>query len=224
MVFVQWDNSHNSDQFNRLDEAGVLIVFPKQRKRMSGFSRRYRALALSEHGAELVELAFILPFFLVMIIGIVDFGGAWAARDQIAGAAQSAVRVSVNNFNDTTNPQCGGNPCTVQAAVNGVVTSLTNAGLPTCGMDPANIAAAGGAFAWNDTASCGNGGTFTITVARAVPEVDTSSGTNTTVLTTQVTVSYPYTLKISMPNLNPFQNTFGSYLVLNRTVTMANLS
>jgi hypothetical protein len=29
---------------------------------------------------------------------------------------------------------------------------------------------------------------------------------------------------INMPNLNPFTNTFGPYLMLNRTVTMANLS
>jgi Flp pilus assembly protein TadG len=185
---------------------------------------RYGDLARNEQGAELVELAFIVPFFLVMIIGIIDFGGAWAARDQIAGAAQAAVRVSVNTYNDTTNPQCGGNPCTVQAAVNGAIASVNNAGLPTCGMDPANIAAAGGAFTWSDTATCGNGGTFTITVARAVPEVDGSSGTNTTVLTTQVTVSYPYTLSISMPSLIFFSNTFGPYLMLNRTVTMANLS
>jgi Flp pilus assembly protein TadG len=199
-------------------------VFLKERKRMNGLLRRYRALALNDQGAELVELAFILPFFLVMIIGVIDFGGAWAARDQVAGAAQAAGRISINTFNDTTNPQCGGNPCTVQAAVNGAIASLNNAGLPICGMDPANITAAGGAFTWSDTASCGNGGTFTITVARAVPEVDTTSGTNTTVLTTQVTISYPYTLVINMPNLNPFTNTFGPYLMLNRTVTMANLS
>lgn len=198
-------------------------MFLRGKKRLSRFLR-YGDLARNEQGAELVELAFIVPFFLVMIIGIIDFGGAWAARDQIAGAAQAAVRVSVNTYNDTTNPQCGGNPCTVQAAVNGAIASVNNAGLPTCGMDPANIAAAGGAFTWSDTATCGNGGTFTITVARAVPEVDGSSGTNTTVLTTQVTVSYPYTLSISMPSLIFFSNTFGPYLMLNRTVTMANLS
>ncbi|HET6145123.1 MAG TPA: TadE/TadG family type IV pilus assembly protein [Candidatus Acidoferrales bacterium] len=199
-------------------------MFQKIKTRVGRLGRGSRNLARNEQGAELVELAFIVPFFLVMIIGIVDFGGAWAARDQVAGAAQAAARVSVNTFNDTTNPQCGGNPCTVQAAVNGVIASLNNAGVPTCGMDPANITAAGGAFSWSDTASCGNGGTFTITVARAVPEVDTSSGTNTTVLTTQVTISYPYTLVINMPNLAPFTNTFGPYLMLNRTVTMANLS
>jgi Flp pilus assembly protein TadG len=221
---VKRGNTSNQHQFNGLDEAGVLIVFLKEKKRMSTFSRRSRDLARNERGAELIELAFVLPFFLVMIIGIVDFGGAWATRDHIAGAAQAAVRVSVNTFNDTTNPQCGGNPCTVQAAVNASIAALTQAGVPTCGMDPANITTAGGAFSWSDSAGCTNGGTFTITVARAVPEVDTSSGTNTTVLTTQVTVSYPYTLSISMPNLYPFSNTFGPYLMLNRTVTMANLS
>jgi Flp pilus assembly protein TadG len=221
---VERSHSPNSNQFNRLDEAGVLIVFRKAKTRIGKLRFRYRNLAGNEQGAELVELAFILPFFLVMIIGIVDFGGAWAARDQIAGAAQAGVRVAVNNFNDTTNPQCGGNPCSVQAAITTAVTALTNAGLPTCGMDPTNIAASGGAFSWSDSVGCPNGGNFTITVARAVPGVDTSSGTNTTVLATQITVSYPYTMSINMPGLIFFQNTFGPFLMLNRTVTMANLS
>jgi Flp pilus assembly protein TadG len=215
----------NKYKFNCFHEAGVLILISKEKIRTRKFAQRYRELALNEKGAELVELAFVLPFFLVIIIGIVDFGGAWAARDQVAGAAQGAIRVAVNNFNDTTNPQCGGVPCSVQAAVNTAISALNNANLPTCGMDPANITATGAAFTWSDSTVClNNGGTFTITVSRAVPETDSSSGTNVTVLTTQVTISYPYTLTMNMPELGYFHNTFGTYLMLNRTVTMANLT
>ena len=145
-------------------------------------------------------------------------------RDQIAGAAQAGVRVAVNTFNDTTNPQCDGNPCSVQAAVNAALAALNQANVPTCGMDPSDITAAGGPFTWSASVGCSNGGTFTITVARAVPEVDTSSGTDTTVLTTQVRINYPCTLSISMPGLIFFQNTFGPYVMLHRTVTMANLT
>jgi len=198
------------------------LIF-KEKTRMSKLAQRARGLARNEKGAELIELAFIVPFFLVMIIGIVDFGGAWAAHDQVAGAAQSGIRVAVNNFNDTTNPQCGGVPCSVQAAINTSISALNNANLPTCGMDPANITATGASFTWSDSVGC-NGGTFTITVARAVPELDNSSGTNVTVLTTQVTINYPYAMTMNMPTLGYFSNTFGPYIMLNRTVTMANLS
>lgn len=188
-------------------------------------SSQFRDPAFKEKGAELLELAFVLPFFLVMVIGIIDFGGAWAARDQVEGATRNGARVAVANFNDTTNPQCGGGPCSVQAAVDAVVSSLSNVGIPTCGMSSAGIAASGGPFTWSDTAACPNGGTFSIRVARAVPEVDSSSGTNVTVLSTQVTVNYPYSFRFRMRGrLIFFVNPFASFVNLRRMVTMVNLN
>lgn len=184
-----------------------------------------RNLAFNEKGTELVELAFTLPLFLLMIIGIIDFGGAWGAKDQIAGTARDGARVAISTFNDMTNPQCGGGAvsCTAQAAVDEVVAAVTNSGLPPCGMTSAGLGATGAPFTWSDSVVCPNGGTFTITVARAVPETDTSSGTNITVLTTQVTVNYPYTLPLNMNGgiifgLNPF----GNFVMVNSMATMTN--
>lgn len=184
----------------------------------------FRRLVGSEKGAELLELAFALPFFLVMIIGIIDFGGAWAAKDEVEGAARSGARAAVANFNDTTNPQCGG-PCSVQVAVNAIVQNIDKANLPDCGMNASGIAASGSAFTWSDSAACPNGGTFTITVARAVPLVDGSTGTNANVLATQVTVSYPYTLQLAMTGGLIFNlGNFNSYVTLNTATTMVNLN
>jgi Flp pilus assembly protein TadG len=187
----------------------------------------FRKAGSEEKGAELIELAFTLPIFLLIIFGVVDFGGAWAAQDQIECAARNGARVAVSNFNDTTtsNPQCAGGPCSVQAAVDAAVAAFANSGLPTCGMTGAGIGAAAGAFTWSDSAGCPNGGTFTITVARAVPETDNSSGTNTTVLTTQVSISYPYTFKLNMGGgLIYAGNPFATYITLNDTATMVNLN
>jgi Flp pilus assembly protein TadG len=182
-------------------------------------------LAFNEKGTELIELAFTLPLFFLMIVGIVDIGGAWGAKDQITGTARDGARVAVSTFNDMTNPQCGGGAvsCTAQAAVNEVVAAVTNAALPPCGMTSGGLAATGQPFTWSDSAVCPNGGTFTITVARAVPETDTSSGTNITVMTTQVTVNYPYSLPLSLGGgilfgLNPF----GNYTMVNSMATMTN--
>lgn len=181
-----------------------------------------RYLASSQRGAEILEIAITLPIFLLMIIGIIDFGGAWAARDQIEGSARNGARASVAAFNDTTNPQCGGGPCSVQVAVDAAIAALNNANLPTCGMTDAGIGAAG-TFTWSDTAGCPNGGTFTITVNRAFPVPDNSTGTPITVLTTQVTVSYPYTFKLNMGGgLAYAANPFAAYTTLKSTVTMVN--
>lgn len=185
----------------------------------------FRRLTASEKGAELLELAFVLPFLLVMIIGIIDFGGAWAAKDEVEGAGRSGARVAVANFNDTTNPQCGGNPCSVQVAVNAIVQNIDAANLPDCGMNASGIAAAGPAFTWSDSAACPNGGTFTITVARALPTVDDSTGTDVNVLATQVTISYPYTLQLSMAGGLIFSlGNFSNFVTLNTSTTMVNLN
>jgi Flp pilus assembly protein TadG len=199
----------------------------REKNRMKKSATRLRKLLSSEKGAELIELAFTLPFFLLIIIGIVDFGGAWAERDQIEGAARNGARVAVATFNDTTNPQCGGGsvPCSVQVAVDAVLTALSNAGTLNCGMTAAGIAATGAPFTWNDTATCGNGGTFTITVERTVPEVDASAGSNVTVLTTKVTISYPYTFRLNMSGGSIFSgNPFARWVTLNGTATMVNLN
>jgi Flp pilus assembly protein TadG len=197
----------------------------REKNRVKKSAARVRKLLSDEKGAELIELAFTLPFFLLIIIGIIDFGGAWAERDQIEGAARNGARVAVATFNDTTNPQCGGVPCSVQVAVGAVLAALTNANTPTCTMTAAGIAATGAPFTWNDTAACPNGGTFTITVERAVPEVDTSSGSNVTVLTTKVTISYPYTFQLNMSGGSIFAgNPFASWVMLNGTAMMVNLN
>jgi Flp pilus assembly protein TadG len=147
-----------------------------------------RKLTSGDQGSELVEFAFVLPFFLLIIVGLIDFGGAWGMKDKIAGAARDGARVAVASFNDSTNPQCAGTSCAVQASTDAVIGALTDANVNTCGMTGAGMAPSGAAFTWTESVPCANGGNFTITVARAVPEVDASSGTNVQVLTTQVTV------------------------------------
>jgi Flp pilus assembly protein TadG len=146
-----------------------------------------RRAASGEAGTELLELALILPFLLVMLVGVVDFGEAWALKDKLAGAARDAARVAVADFNDTTNPQCpAATPCSVQAAASAAVTILNNANVNTCGLDPSTTAPAAGAFTWTYTAACTN--PLTIKVERAVPElVD-----GTTSLCTRVTLTYPF--------------------------------
>jgi Flp pilus assembly protein TadG len=52
---------------------------------MNRYARRIR-------GQGLVEFALVLPLFIVLLFGIVEFGRAWMTKNIITGAAREAVR------------------------------------------------------------------------------------------------------------------------------------
>lgn len=179
-----------------------------------------RWLACRSEGAELLEFALALPFLAVLLMGIVDFGGAWALKDKLAGAARDGARVAAGEFNDTTNPQCAGTPCSVQASATAVTAYLFKAGVDTCGLDPSSTAPAAGTFTWTYTSStCAN--PWTITVERAVPV--TINGTN--VLCTRITLSYPFVWNFGRVfGLLGGSNSFGDTVTLNTAEIMTNLN
>ena len=151
-----------------------------------------RRAVSGERGTELLELALVLPLLMVMLIGIVDFGEAWALKDKLSGAARDGARAAIANFNDTMNPQCpAATPCSVQAAAGAAIAALNNAGVNTCGLDPSTTAPVAGTFTWTYTAACAN--PMTIKIERAVPEVVDG----TTSLCTRVTLTYPYSWTFS---------------------------
>ena len=62
-------------------------------------------LLRDENGASLVELAFVLPLFPLLLFGVVDFGRAFYVSVEIAGAAQAAAVYGSQNPTDTTGMQ-----------------------------------------------------------------------------------------------------------------------
>jgi Flp pilus assembly protein TadG len=54
-----------------------------------------------EQGASLVELAFMLPMFLLLTFGAIDFGRAFYLEIEIAGAAHAAAMYGSQNPTDT---------------------------------------------------------------------------------------------------------------------------
>lgn len=55
-----------------------------------------------ERGASLVEMAVILPLFLLLLFGAVDFGRAYYMAVEVAGAAHAAAEYGAENPTDTT--------------------------------------------------------------------------------------------------------------------------
>lgn len=45
-------------------------------------------------GQSLVEFTLVLPMFLLLLIGIAEFGRAWMTRNILTGAAREAVRIA----------------------------------------------------------------------------------------------------------------------------------
>ena len=61
---------------------------------------RFRML-FDETGAGLVELAFVLPLFPLLLFGAIDFGRAFYLSVEVAGAAQAAAVYGAQNPTDT---------------------------------------------------------------------------------------------------------------------------
>lgn len=64
-----------------------------------------RRLHLDERGAYMIELAMVLPTFLMLIMGIFDIGMQMYAKAALAGAVEAAARSSTlesNNSNQVT--------------------------------------------------------------------------------------------------------------------------
>ncbi|TAK74416.1 MAG: pilus assembly protein [Dehalococcoidia bacterium] len=54
-----------------------------------------RSLRRSERGQALVETALVLPVFLVLVLGIVDFGNAYQQFISVSGAAREGARLGI---------------------------------------------------------------------------------------------------------------------------------
>ena len=157
--------------------------------------RRQGRLAIlrGAEGAQLLEFALVLPLLLVLVIGAVDFGGAYTLKDKLTNAARDASRIAVSQPNDLFNSlktACNGVPCSVQSAATAVVNYLSSAGVNICGLNPSTTSptAGPGPFAWTYSASAGCPGTMTIVVERQV--LATINGVIVTM--TRVTVSHPF--------------------------------
>ena len=60
--------------------------------------RRLRArMRRPARGQSLVEFALVLPIFLILILGILDFGRAVAAYNSVSNGARSGARVAIVN-------------------------------------------------------------------------------------------------------------------------------
>jgi Flp pilus assembly protein TadG len=148
-----------------------------------------RVLLRCAQATELAEFAIVLPFLLVFVIGINDFGGAFLLRQKLAGAAQEGARIaavqSMSDLTSSTTADTG----TINAVRIAVTNALTKANLSTCDLDTATATA--GTFTWTYASTGTCSADATLVVSRGVMTPSNSSG-SINVVSTQVTLTYPY--------------------------------
>ena len=55
-----------------------------------------------DHGTSLVEVALVMPFLLLLLLGAIDFGRAYYLAMEVAGAAHAGAEYGSQNPTDTT--------------------------------------------------------------------------------------------------------------------------
>jgi Flp pilus assembly protein TadG len=136
-------------------------------------------------GAQLLEFALVLPFLVVILVGAIDFGGAYNVKHILTNAARESARITVSN--PLTDSSCTDpTPCSIEAAADAVKQYLTNAGLSTASCINPKSPSSSGILTW--TWSCNN---VSLTINRGY--VISPQGSTTVIPSTQVTLTYPFT-------------------------------
>jgi len=151
---------------------------------LSQASRLLRAAARTE-GAQLLEFALSLPFLLVFLVGIIQFGSAFNLKQNMANAAREGARIVISNSSAASG--CSGSaPCSTQVAVNAMANYMTNVGQNSSCISPASPSSSG-TLTW--TYTCKSGISMTVDRGYTYASPDGVSW----ITATKVTVTYPFT-------------------------------
>lgn len=130
-----------------------------------------------QRGSQLLEMALALPFLLVFVVGLSDFGAAYNVKQKLTSAAREGARVGISqhalDLGDAT-------PSSILAIRNTVANHLTNAGLTACTFGSATKS--GVQWTFSPSATC---------VLKIERGNTTIASGGTTLVATQVTVTYP---------------------------------
>jgi Flp pilus assembly protein TadG len=188
--------------------------------------RRVGSLGVETGGSQIVEFAVALPLLLVLVVGIFDFGNAFNLKQKLTNTAREAARLGAS---EPTADLSNSPPTSVLAIRDLVSNSLQSSRINDCGIGTAAATPAGGAtpWKWTFTATCPSGNNFVLTVDRGSVFVSsvTSGGIAVKVLSTNVSVSYPYSWQFNrVIGLVVSGASYPATSNILVTATMANLS
>jgi Flp pilus assembly protein TadG len=94
----------------------------------------------SVRGQSLAEFALVLPMFLLLLIGVTEFGRAWMTRNILTGASREAVRIAAVQGNAGT-ALSRANSILSSAGISGASVNIVDDGSPygTCSVTVAYV-------------------------------------------------------------------------------------
>jgi Flp pilus assembly protein TadG len=147
--------------------------------------------------SQIVEFAFTIPLLVVFVVGIFDFGSAFAVKQKLANAVREGARIAASQpSSDLSNTPAGGcgAPASICAARDTVDFYLTAGKVNDCGLSSANTPSQT-ALAWTFTTTGSCAGTLTLIINRGVTytvPLATPYTSSLTVEASSVQMSYPY--------------------------------
>lgn len=143
--------------------------------------RELRNLAFGLDGSQLLEFALVLPFLLVLVVGILDFGQVYNLKQKLNNAAREAARFAANENSGANNLKTSD-----VSAIGDVVSSyLTNAGVTQCTISQPPAVSG---FTYTFSSSSTGCSRFSLVINR---EFLISTGPPA-IIGTHVTLAYPY--------------------------------
>ncbi len=94
--------------------------------------RRMTAGQGRERGSQLLEFAIAAPMLLLLVIGVWDYGAAFALKQKLTNAAREGARIvseTPSSTADVGGTPCTPAPCNIQAGMRAVVQYVDHAGL-----------------------------------------------------------------------------------------------
>jgi len=154
-------------------------------------------------GTQIVEFAVVLPLLMVVTVGIYDFGAAFTVKEKLVTITQTGARFGASQpSNDLSETSLSCPQLAAVCAVRDVVDrGLVDARMNDCGLDAAAPKAGGGADASTSWHFDANGGGcpagLKLIVERAYIYqaplgAPYGASTNLQVISTRVSLSYPY--------------------------------
>jgi Flp pilus assembly protein TadG len=173
-------------------------------------------------GSQLLEFALVLPFLLVMVVGIIDFGQAYNLKQKLNDAAREGARFAVQlSCSDCTQTA----PATTQTLENSIVSYLTTAGVDTCGLTGTTAPTIGpqpyASWTFTSPQQCtGTTGNFTIEIDRGATFVNSGGAI---VPSTQIVLNSPYAWTFNrIVGLLPGTGTFQAISSISSSAVMQN--
>jgi Flp pilus assembly protein TadG len=153
---------------------------------------RFCFLLKDNRGSQIVEFAVALPLLIVFIVGIFDFGNAFDVKQKLNNAVRDAARLGSSL--PTSDLTAATTPASISSIRSVLDSYLIASQLNDCGLSTAS-ASPSPTLTWTYTATgngCPAGSSLTLTIERGYSFQTTVNGNLVDVLSTRVTLSYPF--------------------------------